>query len=85
MTKDEVLDQYEHAFAGMVLDAWAQNRTGEAQVLFAKRIAPKAREMLSGLFDAAVRYILEDQARFQPNGDVKELFGEKKKRGKGDE
>lgn len=85
MTKEEAVEQYEHTFGGMVLDSWSQNRTGEAQLLFAKRIAPKVREMLSRLFDDAMRIAAADQAKFLPDNskrDVNELFGNEKKKGK---
>lgn len=84
MTKDEILDQYDSAFAGMLLDSWSQQRTGEAQIIFLRRIAPRSREMLSRLFDEAVRCGREDQAKFLGNdGPTKELFGtEPKKKGR---
>jgi len=88
MTKDEAIDQYEHTFAGMVLDAWAQNREGTAQVQFFRRITPKVREMLGRLFDDALRVAREDEAKFVPpdgsKRDLNELFGNDKKKGKKD-
>ena len=80
MTKDEVLDQYDATFGGMLLDSWAQNRTGEAQVLFCRRIMSTVRVLHSRLFDDAQRIAKEDQAKFigsdKPD---KGLFGAAKK------
>ena len=81
MTKDEVLDQYDATFGGMLLDSWAQNRTGEAQVLFCRRIMSTVRVLHSRLFDDAQRIAKEDQAKVhrpltKPD---KGLFGAAKK------
>lgn len=82
MTKDEAIDQYEHAFAGMVLDAWNTQRTGAQAMDFVRKISPSTRQMLSGLFDAAMRIAAADQAKFLPSEAPNGLFGEdgKKKR-----
>lgn len=85
MTKEEAVEQYEHTFAGMVLDAWNTPRTGVQLVDFVRKIAPSTRQMLSSLFDDAMRIAATDQAKFAPDSskrDLSELFGAEKKKGK---
>lgn len=84
MTRDEAIEKHEHQFAGMVLDAWSQQRTGEAQVIFVRMILAKARRPLGEAYDAGYKAATEEFERLNKPVEKRELFneGNKKARGK---
>lgn len=80
MTRDEAIQKFEHQIAGMVLDSWTHNRTGDNQILYVRRITPTIEALLGQLYDLGYKCAQDDMEKVTKPAGKRELFGNKGKK-----